>query len=121
MRTTVLFYAFTFLCYSCSDVRQDQVTDTLNQGVLSTRDSATSVIPLKTDTIPNNSFDKMTMVSGGQMAPYSTINFNGCDFILVTREKETIYLSTRDENFKHLKVSGLEQNFPNYRKRYKLT
>jgi hypothetical protein len=41
----------------------------------------------------------MTLVSSGQMSPYTTIKINDCKFDLVTSGNDTIYLATNDKAF----------------------
>lgn len=69
--------------------------DTKSNGDTNTISNA----PLTLDTLPNISLGKMTMVSSGQISPYTTIKIDGCNFDLVTKGNDTIYLATNDKKF----------------------
>ena len=113
MSPSILLVIFTFLVCSCNDTEQGKVqsTDTLRTNLLSTEyldttsKGDTNTIKKATlmlDTIPNISLGKMTLVSSGQMSPYTVIKIDGCDFDLVTRDNDTIYLATNDKKFQTL-------------------
>jgi hypothetical protein len=90
MKPSILFATLIFLIYSCNNAeqRKTQSTDTLKHSV-----SSNKLIP---DTLAPG---KMIQVSSGQTSPYETTKINGCNFDLITKDKDTIYLVTRDENF----------------------
>ena len=53
----------------------------------------------KLDTLPKFSLPKLTLVSSAQISPCTTVKINGSDFDLVTRDNDTIYLTTNDKRF----------------------
>ncbi|HEX8426603.1 hypothetical protein [Hymenobacter sp.] len=111
MKSSVLLVVLVFVICSCHDIGQDkvhQLTGSLNQKLVSVKYPGITHRPeikkidnsnSKLDTIPNISFDKMTIVSSGQVSSCTIIKVNGCDFDLVTRGNNTIYLATRDKKF----------------------
>ena len=95
---------------SCDDTRIGKVhsadtvkTDLSSVKYLDTTNNenagTTKKTPLVLDTLPNISFGKMTLVSSGQMSPYTTIKIDGCNFDLVQQGNDTIYLATNDKKF----------------------
>lgn len=122
MRRFNLLTALTFLVCSCNGSGQGKVqsADSLNTNVSSTKYLETSSkddtntiskTPLKFDTLPNISFDKMTLVSSGQMSPYTTIKIDGCNFDLVTSGNDTVYLATSDKRFQTPEGYNVETKF----------
>ncbi|MBS1755511.1 MAG: hypothetical protein JST34_15835 [Bacteroidetes bacterium] len=110
MRTFILLVTLIFLFCSCNDTGQSKVqpTDTLKANLSSLEYSDTASkgdtetinkTELTLDTLPNISLGKMTLVSSGQMSPYTTIKIDGCDFDLVANETDTTYLATNDKKF----------------------
>ena len=110
MRSSFLLVTLTFLVCSCSETGQGkaQSADTSKTDLSSTKhlDTKSKVVTdlitekaLTLDTLPNISLGKMTLISSGQMSPYTTIKIEGCDFHLVTKGNDTIYLSTNDKRF----------------------
>ncbi len=106
----ILLVTLTFLVCSCNNAGQAKVesTDTLKTNLSVTNYFDTTIRSntntlnkrqLASDTLPNISIDKMILVSSGQISPYKTIKLNGCDFDLVTRDNDTIYLATSDKKF----------------------
>ena len=53
----------------------------------------------KLDPLPKISLGKLTLVSSAQISPCTTVKINGSDFDLVTRDNDTIYLTTNDKRF----------------------
>jgi hypothetical protein len=111
MRPFFLLATLIFLVCSCGDTGQGKVksADTLSTNLSSTKyldttsDSDTNTLnktALTLDTLPNTSIGKGILVSSGQMSPYTTVKIDGCDFDLVTRDNDTIYLTTNDKKFK---------------------
>lgn len=43
--------------------------------------------------------NKMILVSSGQVSPCTTIKIGGCNFDLVSKDNDTIYLTTNDKKF----------------------
>lgn len=110
MRPSIVLAILTFFVCSCNNARQCKVqsTDTLKTNLSVTKyfdttsksDTTTlSKMPLTLDTLPKVSFGEMTLVSSGQMSPCKTIIIDGHNFDLVTRDKDTIYLTTNDKKF----------------------
>ena len=110
MRASILLVKLTFLVCSCNNAGQGkgQSTDTSKTNLSSTEYLDTTSegdtnrikqISLTLDTLSNISVGKMTLVSSGQMSPYTTIKIHGCEFDLVTRDDDTIYLATNDRKF----------------------
>lgn len=110
MRASLILTTLTFLVCSCSDTGQGKVqsADTLKPDISSAKYSDTksegdtgSVIKtgFTHDTLPNISLGKMTLVSSGQMSPYTKVKIDGSDFDLVTKDKDTTYLATKDKRF----------------------
>ena len=110
MRPSILLITLTFFVCSCNNAGHVKVlpTDTLKTNLSSTKyfditsiDEQDSILKTKLtlDTISKISFGKMTLVSSGQILPYTTIKIDGCNFDLVTRDNDTIYLATKDKNF----------------------
>ena len=110
MRPSLLLVTLTFVVCSCSDTVQGKIepVDTLKTDLSNTKSldttskidsNITNRATLTQDTLPNISLRNMTLVSSGQMSPYTTIKIDGCDFELVTNDNDTIYLATNDEKF----------------------
>ena len=110
MRPSILLVTLTFSVCSCNDAGQSKVqsTDTLKTNLSSkkyldttSKGDANTInkTTLTLDTLPNVSFGKMTLISSGQMSPYTTIKIDGCDFDLVISDNDTIYLATKDKKF----------------------
>jgi len=110
MRPSVLLVTLTILVCSCNDAGQSKVqsTDTSKTNLSSTKyldttskgnTNTINKTALTPDTLPNISLDKMTLVSSGQMSPYTTIKIDGCNFDLVTRDNDTVYLATNEIKF----------------------
>jgi hypothetical protein len=108
MRPIILLVTLTFLVCSCNDAGQGKIksTDTLKTKLstaqyLDTTSKSDTInkTTLTLDTLPNISLSKMTLVSSGQMSPYTIIKINGCSFDLVTSDNDTIYLATNDKKF----------------------
>jgi hypothetical protein len=110
MRPFILLVTVTFLVCSCGEKGQGKVqpADTLRTDLSSTEYVGTTSkgdkdtinkTGLALDTLPNISFGKMTLVSSGQMSPYTEIKIDGCDFNLVTSDSDTTYLATHDKRF----------------------
>ncbi|MBG9378396.1 hypothetical protein I5907_19315 [Panacibacter sp. DH6] len=110
MRPSLLLVTWTILVCSCSDTGQEKVesADTLKTDLSNTKSldttskvdsNNTNKATLTLDTLPNISLGKMTLVSSGQMSPYTTIKIDGCDFDLVTNDSDTTYLATNDKKF----------------------
>ena len=49
--------------------------------------------------LPNALLSKMTLISSGQLTPYTNIKINDCNFDFVTSDSDTIYLATKDKRF----------------------
>jgi hypothetical protein len=107
MRPSLLLVVLAFLVCSCSETGQGKVqsadtsrTDLSYFNTTSKTDADTiNKTGFTLDTLPDVSLGKMTLVSSGQMLPYEIIRIAGCNFNLVTRGKDTIYLSTNDKRF----------------------
>lgn len=110
MRPSFLLVTLTFLFCSCSDTGQGKVqsVDTSKADVSSTKyldtkskgdTGAINNTAFTLDTLPNISLGKMTLVSSGQMSPYTTVKIDGSDFDLVTSDNDTTYLATKDKRF----------------------
>ena len=128
MRPYILLCTLIFLIYCCNDARQGKVylQDTLKTNPSSikhldtTTKNSTDTIKKATttpDTSPNILFGKMILVSSGQTLPYTRIKINDCNFDLVKRNNDTIYLATNDKKFQTpegYKVGTEFSELPNY-------
>jgi hypothetical protein len=110
MRPPLSLSILTLLIYSYHGAKLDkgELGDAINQEVSNTKQieasgkidkNKISKTALELDTLPNVSPRKMTQVSSGQISPYTTVKIDGCNFDLVTRGSDTVYLATRDNKF----------------------
>lgn len=111
MRASFLLVTLTFLACSGSDTGQGKVhsvdtpkADLPTTTYFDTKSKADTATINKTeftlDTLPNISLGKMTLVSSGQMSPYTTVKLGSSDFDLVTKDNDTTYLATKDKRFR---------------------
>lgn len=119
MKSFLISAILTLLISSCNETLQSKVplTDTIKHNPSNTNYSDTTkkheegTGQKALDTLPNILLGKMILVSSGQILPYITVKIDGCNFDLVTRDKDTVYLATTDKKFKTLEGYKTGTNF----------